>query len=153
MTDPLVRSVQVSFPQVYHACHTRHVRARTSPAGLSARDASLLAHLDRLEGASAASLARHLGVGPSTLSAALRHLEELGHVERAPHADDRRRVELRLTPKGAAVVQRSSVLDTERVQRLLARLEPRERAAAVRGLELLARAARELMDAEPRRGR
>lgn len=41
-----VRAVQIAYPQIYLACHTRHTRARSSAFRLSARDSSLLVHLD-----------------------------------------------------------------------------------------------------------
>ena len=41
-----VRAVQIAYPQIYLACHTHHTRARSSAFHLSARDSSLLVHLD-----------------------------------------------------------------------------------------------------------
>ena len=55
---------------------------------------------------------------------------------------DRRAIELRLSRKGAAAMQASSVLDTPRVRKMLERLTPAERRRALDGLALLARAAR-----------
>ena len=82
------------------------------------------------------------GVVASTLSAALRRLEMLGYIANTPVADDRRRRNLTLTDRGAEAMAGTSVLDCERVKKLLATLSPRDRVAAVRGLGLLARAAR-----------
>src|SRR5690349_21763378 len=42
--DDAVATVQLTYPQVYHACHTRHHRKRTTEHALSARDAAILAH-------------------------------------------------------------------------------------------------------------
>ena len=96
-------------------------------------------------------LARHLGVGLSTVSEAAQRLERLGLVTRGRSAPDRRAVALRLTPAGVAHMQTSSVLDPARVATVLARLTGRDRSAAVRGLELLARASREVTAAVPAR--
>jgi len=132
------------YPQIYLACHVDHVRARRNPHALSARDASLLTHLDREHGINAAALARHMGVRPSTLSAALARLERLGYIERDNDPADARVHRLRLSAQGEIAMAESSVLDPERAAALLARLRPDELERALEGLALLARAAREL---------
>lgn len=139
MTDH-VRRIQRAYPQLYLACHVDHVTRRRG--GLSERDSSLLAHLDEVSPITAGGLARHLGVGPSTITEAIDRLEALGLVERTRRG---RTVELRITRAGIAHMQAGSVLDTERVAALVAAVPARQRAAAVRGLELLAAAARRIM--------
>ena len=143
-----VRSVQTWYPQIYLACHADHKRPRTTRSGISPRDSSVLAHLDERSPSTAASLARHLGVGAPTLSAALKRLARLGYVSQSKDPNDARRTELRLTAAGARAMSESSVLEASRVQALLTRLAPAERARALDGLGLLARAAREM--AEPK---
>ena len=137
-----VRRIQRAYPQLYLACHVDHVTRRRD--GLSERDSSLLAHLDELAPVTAGSLARHLGVGASTITEAIDRLEAKGLVERTRRG---RTVELRMTPAGSAHMQAASVLDTARVAALVAAVPPRQRATAVRGLELLAAAARRIMTA------
>jgi DNA-binding MarR family transcriptional regulator len=136
-----VRAVQIAYPQVYLACHTRHTRARSTPYRLSARDSSLLVHLDEARPTRPAALARHMDVGASTMSAALRRLQTLGYVARTAAAADRRGAELRLTAKGAEALAATSVLEPARVEALLRVLRPTDRARAVDGLQLLGRAA------------
>jgi len=145
-----VRAVQIAYPQIYLACHTRHTRARSSAFRLSARDSSLLVHLDETHPTRPAALARHMGVGASTMSAALRRLESLGYVTRTTPETDRRGAELRLTAKGADALSGTSVLEAARVQALLRALTPADRARAVDGLTLLGRAARGLGERRPR---
>ena len=140
----LIQQVQRYYPQIYLACHVDHVRARSTAYRLSSRDAALLSHLDPRDPVSAGELAAHLGVVPSTLSAALTRLERLGYLTRRPRKGDRRTVDVCLTDKGAEAMAAASVLDRQRVGRLLGRLSPESRARAVRGLALLARAAREM---------
>jgi DNA-binding MarR family transcriptional regulator len=135
-----VRRIQRAYPQLYLACHVDHVTRRTG--GLSERDSSLLAHLDEVSPVTAGGLAKHLGVGPSTITEAVDRLEKLALVERTRRG---RRVELRITAAGIARMQESSVLDTERVAQLIANVPARKRAEAVRGIELLAEAARRMM--------
>ena len=99
-------------------------------------------HLDREAGLSPRTLAAHLGVAASTLSAALARLAELGYLTNTPNETDRRKRELRLTARGAEAISNTSVLDAERVRSMLKQLKPEERKAAVRGLALLAKGAR-----------
>lgn len=144
MIDDDVFEVQRLYPQIYIACHTDHVRAASTTWRISSQDASILVHLDRDSGMSPRALAEHLGVVPSTLSAAIARLSELGYLTSKTNDTDRRKRELRLTARGAEAIASTSVLNAERVQAMLDKLKPDERKAAVRGLGLLARAARKL---------
>jgi len=137
-----IRSVQVAYPQIYFACHTRHIRRASTPSRLSATDSTLLAHLDEKEPTRPTALAAHLGLAASTLSAAIARLTANGYVVQRPAADDKRAIELRLSGTGAEAMQATSVLDRDRVAKMLARLNARERREALAGLALLARAAR-----------
>lgn len=137
-----VAAIQRSYPQIYLACHVRHMRARTSGTHISPSDSSLLAHLDLARPVSPARLARHLGVRASTLSASLKRLAAFGYVDLRRDARDARRIELRLTRAGARAMREGSVLDARRVARVLARLSPAQARQAVSGLALLARASR-----------
>lgn len=146
MPDDDVFEVQRLYPQIYLACHTDHVRAVSTEYHISSQDASILVHLDRESGLSPRTLAAHLGVAPSTLSAAITRLAELGYLTSKPGETDRRTRELRLTARGAEAISSTSVLSAERVQELLNELKPEERKAAIRGLALLAQAARRLKE-------
>ncbi len=139
-----IRRVQTWYPQIYLACHVDHKRARTTASRISPRDSSLLAHLDERVGTTPAALARHLSIGAPTLSAALKKLARLGYVVQERDPRDARRQSVRLTPAGAKAMSESSVLEPDRVHSLLKQLTPEERARALDGLALLARAAREL---------
>lgn len=144
MKDQLVAGIQRLYPQIYLACHVDHVRTSSTEWRLSARDSSILAHLDRARGVSPKELACHLRVAPSTLSAALGRLGELGYLASRAASADKRQHELRLTNLGARAMAATSVLETKRVRALVALLTPEERAAAARGLDVLAGAARRL---------
>lgn len=147
--DTSVLALLRCYPQIYLACHVEHVRARSNAHALSARDASLLSHLDRDQGINAAEIARHMHVRPSTLSAALARLQRLGYIEREPDPGDRRIHRLRLSRQGEIAMAESSVLDPQRAAALLDRLAAEERERALEGIALLARAARELAKDTP----
>ena len=139
-----VRLVQTCYPQIYLACHTAHATRRLSRSGITPRDSSLLAHLDERVPVSPTALARHLGVGKSALSAAVKRLVRLRFIRVDRSARDRRRVDLRLASEGTRVMRQSSVLEADRVARLLRVLSISERRAALAGLTLLANAARQI---------
>lgn len=146
-----VLAVQRWYPQIYLACHVDHVRAISTPYRLSAKDATLLSHLDEAKSTTTGQLARHLGVTGSTLSAAVQRLEAQGYLTRRPRAGDRRTIELRLTMRGTEAMTATSVLDRRRVAEVLKRLAPAERRRALAGLALLARAASRYQRAKPAR--
>lgn len=141
MTDPDVLAIQRAYPQVYLACHVEHRARASSPTGLTARDASLLAHVDE-GGSSPSALARHLGVAPSTLSAAVARLAARALLRIDPDPADARRRLIVLTGAGRAAIGAENVLDAGRVAALLGQLSATERRRAVDGLNLLAAAAR-----------
>ena len=72
-------------------------------------------------------------------------LERGGYVTRERSKEDKRRVDLRLTPSGVRIKRQQKVLEPELVQAMLARLDEGKRRQAMRGLELLAEAAVEMI--------
>lgn len=137
-----VRIVQTAYPQIYFACHTRHVRRASTATQLSATDSTLLAHLDEERAVRATVLAAHLGLAASTLSAAISRLAALGYVVQQRDPDDGRAIDLLLSKRGAAAMQASSVLESARVRAMLSALSPSDRKRALDGLSLLGKAAR-----------
>jgi DNA-binding MarR family transcriptional regulator len=135
-----VRQVLDAYPRVYFACHTRHVTDPASGDAVSAHQASILDHLDEIDPMSVTDLAGHMGVTVATMSLAIDRLERRAYVRRDRDPRDRRRVLLRITPEGVRLREAKSVLDPVRVEQVLAHLSPADRDAALRGLDLLARA-------------
>ena len=134
-----------AYPQIYLACHVEHRSRAASPTGLTSRDAGLLAHIDA-GGSSPARLARHLGIAPSSLSAALARLEALNMVAIAADPKDARRRLVSLAPAGEEALVASSVLDPGRLGAIMTAMDAGERAKAVEGLTLLAAAARQFRE-------
>lgn len=143
--SPDVETVLEAYPRIYFACHRRHVRDEQTQSLLSAHQAGILDHLDDVEATSLLDLARHMGVTPSTMSLTVDRLERGGYVTRVRSTADRRRVDLRLTPDGVRIKQQQKVLEPELVAAMLSRLDERKRKQALRGLELLAEAAVDLV--------
>ncbi len=144
MNASAVELVQRCYPQIYLACHKRHIRASSTAYRLSARDSSILVHLSERVPLTPSQLAAHLSVRGSTLSAAIQRLESLGYLLRKRIHKDRRSVALTLTPHGARAMAETSVLDSERVAAVLTQLTRNERKRALEGLELLAKASRQV---------
>src|SRR5207302_10237206 len=117
-----VDTVLECYPQIYFACHRRHVRDEQTRAVLSAHQASVLDHLDDVEGTSLLELAKHMGVTASTMSLTVDRLERGGYVTRERSQADKRCVELRLTASGVRIKRQQKVLEPELVQAVLARL-------------------------------
>ena len=145
MTTSDIERMQRCYPEIYLACHKRHIRASSTVYRLSSRDSSILMHLNQATPLTPSELASHLGVRGSTISAAINRLGKLGYLRRERMSQDRRTVALTLTPQGAKAMAETSVLDSERVAAVLAKLSRVERKRALEGLELLARASQQVM--------
>jgi DNA-binding MarR family transcriptional regulator len=145
MSRPDVETVLRCYPQIYFACHRRHVRDDKTQSVLSAHQASVLDHLDEVEGTSLLELARHMGVTASTMSLMVDRLERGGYVRRERSPRDGRRVNLRLTPAGVGIKKQQKVLEPDLIEAMLQQLEPVRRQQALEGLELLAQAAKEMI--------
>jgi DNA-binding MarR family transcriptional regulator len=138
------------YSQIYLACHTRHVHDPDSGTRVSARQASILSHLDSVEPTPLSQLAEHLGVTVSTMSISVDRLVRQGYVIRDRAENDARVRHVRLTPAGERLRAAQKVLEPRLVRAMLSRLTPADREVALRGLELLGVAARE--QAKVRRG-
>lgn len=136
-----IETLQRAYPKIYLACHADHVKAKSTEFHLSARDSSILSHLDEKKPQTAQALALHLGVQPSTFSAALKQMVALGYVNRRADPKDGRTALLTLSRLGARAMAATSVLDANKVKALLAELQLAERREALAGITLLAEAA------------
>src|ERR1035438_1304615 len=103
MPQSEVDTVLRCYPQIYFACHKRHVRDEKTQHVLSGHQASVLDHLDDVQATALFDLARHMGVTASTMSLTVDRLERTGYVLRERSTVDRRRVDLLLTPAGMRI--------------------------------------------------
>ena len=140
-----VETVLECYPQIYFACHRRHVRDSQTQSLLSSHQASVLDHLDTVKGTSLLDLAQHMGVTPSTMCLTVDRLERGGYLSRGRNKTDRRRVDLRLTAAGARIKRQQKVLEPELVAAMLGKLDRAKREEALQGLRLLAQAAGEMI--------
>ena len=145
MSQAEVQTVLRCYPQIYFACHCRHVRDQKTEAQLSSHQASVLDHLDDVEGTSLLALAQHMGVTASTMSLMIDRLERGGYVRRERSKADGRRVDLRLTESGLGIKKQQKVLEPDLIAAMLRHLDPIRRRQALHGLELLAGAAKEMI--------
>lgn len=136
--------VQIAFPQIYLACHSRHQRKRSNATNLSQRDAAILAHLSPTCGIAPSALARHLGIARSTLSEALKHLVRLGYAKAIHDGDRKRLTSVVLTEAGVRAVSSSSVLESARLLQALKALSPGQLSTVTDGMTLLANACRSI---------
>lgn len=149
--DQAVQVVQVAYPQVYLACHTRHQRKRSTDHHLSARDAAILAHLDLELPMLPSRLSQHLDVTRSTVSEALKRLATLGYVDRVPATSDRRSSGVLLSAKGARAIRDTSVLETRRLRAAIELASADDRAAIAMGMSRLASVCRRMTESRSRK--
>ncbi len=140
-----VRLLLELYPRIFFACHTRHVPDPETRKLVSAKQASILDHLDETEATTLSGLAAHMGVTPSTMSLSVDRLEGMGYVRRIRDTIDGRRVGITLTARGLRLREAQSVLEPERVRAMLSHLNELDRTRALEGLSLLAEAAQREM--------
>jgi len=117
----------------------RRARAAAASHELSWTETAVLKHLAKEGFATTADLARGQGMRPQSMRTIVAALEELGMVERKPHATDGRQVNLELTAKGAAV--QKSVGDAKRtwLAQAIAQLDEQERETLFAAGEIIKR--------------
>jgi DNA-binding MarR family transcriptional regulator len=94
-----------------------------APCGIDGRELGVLFVLAGREPASQLQVAGRLGIDRTTMVALLDALEGKGLVARAPHAKDRRRNVIVLTPAGQRLLERATAASDEAERELLASLD------------------------------
>jgi DNA-binding MarR family transcriptional regulator len=122
---------------------SRRLRQEAQKVGLSAQDATLLAHIRKHPGIGVSALAEVEGTSKPTMSAHIKRLEEARLVARAEDADDGRRSGLTITAAGERALDVIRQGRNDWLAARLARLPAEDRAT----LEAAASALLRLIDA------
>jgi DNA-binding MarR family transcriptional regulator len=114
----------------------RHMRSNRS-RGLSLPQFRTLALLRAAPSANLSAVADFLGASLPTASRIVSGLVAKSFVVRREHADDRRQVELALTARGAAAVERARLVTREKLAKTLSTLSESDRLQLLRAMRSL----------------
>jgi MarR family transcriptional regulator, lower aerobic nicotinate degradation pathway regulator len=112
------------------------------PLGLRPHHFGVLTLVDSQPGSTQQELVDRSMIDASSMVAILDELEELGFAERRPHAGDRRKHAIHLTPEGGRLLKRARVAAMKTGQEILGPLDASE-------VEALRRLLRKLAGLEP----
>lgn len=129
-----------AFSRLYARCRTGSPQDPTTGDTVSHRQAAVLDALCDVHLKYVGDVAARIGVTPSTLSLTLDRMARDGWVERLRDPTDRRKVQVRLTERGARLQKNSEILDVSRVAATLATIDPEQRAVLMAALRNLAQA-------------
>jgi DNA-binding MarR family transcriptional regulator len=121
---------------------SRRLRQEAQKVGLSAQDATLLAHIRKNPGIGVSALAEAEGTSKPTMSAHIKRLEAAGLLARSGDADDGRRSGLTITVSGARKLEMIRRGRNDWLAARLSALSPEDRA----GLEAAAASLLRLVD-------
>jgi DNA-binding MarR family transcriptional regulator len=110
------------------------VRVLAPRDGLSFTAAATLATLDRTGPSRLTLLAVNEGVTQPAMTQLVARLQDSGLVSRAHDPNDRRVVEVSITPEGSALLTRRRATRAERLAGMLAQLTPEDQAALAAAL-------------------
>jgi DNA-binding MarR family transcriptional regulator len=119
----------------------RRVRAASASHELSWTESLVMARLAKDGPATTADLARSEGMKPQSMGTTVAALEEMGIVERKPHATDGRQVNIQLTAKGAALRKSAKHAKLTWLMQAIAQLDERERETLFKAGEIIKRLA------------
>ena len=139
--EEAARAIARLFPEVYRRYHYARRPAGDALLPVTRRGMEVLIHLAGAGPLTIGEQAEHLGLRRNTTSELIARLEAKGLVARIRDERDERRVLVWLTDAGRDVVGRvGQVLAPDLLTLVMTSLDPLDRATAVRGFELLARA-------------
>jgi DNA-binding MarR family transcriptional regulator len=105
----------------------RRARAVAGSHELSWTESGVLKRIATEGPSTTADLARAQGMRPQSMRTILASLEQMGMIERVPHATDGRQVNIKLTPKGAAVQKSTGDAKRTWLAQSVAKLDGHER--------------------------
>lgn len=100
------QEAEKKFREVHHL-HRRVVEKLLEQTGVCRSQHMTLMYLSHHAGCAQTEIAQALQVSNAAVTANLKRLEAVGLIERTVDSQDNRRHQLRITPKGAAVVAQS----------------------------------------------
>jgi DNA-binding MarR family transcriptional regulator len=121
--------------------HSRHL---VHEVGLTWPQLATLRAAERLGACSIGALARAVHLGQPTITGIVQRLERAGYVQRSPHAQDGRSVNITITPTGRNLLKDAPSLLQDRFHTELAKLKDWERFQTLASLQRIA----EMMDVE-----
>lgn len=110
---------------------TRYAQARARAAGYTHEQWRALWHLERNEGITQAALADILDIQPISLARTLERMAGAGLIERRPDPNDRRALQLFLTPKAAPIIRLLHREFEELKQRATRNMSPAQQAEMI----------------------
>src|SRR5215210_2631764 len=113
-------------------------RYMKSKYGVTGRQRLIIQVVNEFPGISAGDLAKVLHLDPSTLTGVLQQMTERGLLLLQPHARDRRRLRIQLTPKGRRMSHMAVGAIEAAVSKTLSRVSPAKLKATREVLALLA---------------
>ena len=102
-------------------------REAQSKYGVTAAQMFVLHAIDQDEGLSLNALAARTATDQSSASVVVQRLVEAGYVLRTAVPSDRRRIELRLTPRGRAIMRKAPPPAQQKILETVAAMPPRDR--------------------------
>jgi putative acetyltransferase len=132
----VARRSEVPTATISIAAVARMFEVTLESVGLTIQKFRVLAYLDQAP-ASPSELAYRLTVQAPTVTRLVAGLSERGYVSSEVDGSDRRRNVLRVTGAGRRAIAHASSASQAALDRVLAGLDPRDRAAVDRGLRLL----------------
>lgn len=103
--------------------------------GISAAQVFVLHALQEEEGLSLSDLAERTATDQSSVSTVVQKLVTIGYVSRTPRKEDRRQMEIRLTPKGRTVVRKTPPPAQQKILAAVEAMSPRDRKALAELME------------------
>jgi DNA-binding MarR family transcriptional regulator len=132
----VARRSEVPTATISIAAVARMFEVTLESVGLTIQKFRVLAYLDQAP-ATPSELAYRLTVQAPTVTRLVAGLSELGYVSREVDGSDRRRSVLRVTRAGRRAIAQASTASQAALDRILAPLAPRDRAAVDRGIRVL----------------
>jgi DNA-binding MarR family transcriptional regulator len=120
-----------------HALALAALERAFAPLRMSPTRYSILVHASERPGITQTRLAELVGADRTTIVPMLRGMERLGYVRRARARQDRRATEVRITPRGRAILRKLVPLAVEHERRMVRDLQVVDQEALLRALEKL----------------